>query len=86
MVLLLPSGDRLPIGSDHRRIVFSWDQPLTRAQARQLARRLRHITVLETQRGGEPRTGGSATPPRRGRPVPSSSEAPLHRLRRMLGI
>src|SRR5580693_3746625 len=46
MLLLLPSGDRLPIGSAHGRIVFSWDQPLTTAQARQLARRLRHITVL----------------------------------------
>jgi hypothetical protein len=46
MLLLLPSGDRLPIGSYHGRIVFSWDQPLTTAQARRLARRLRHITVL----------------------------------------
>src|ERR1700686_1223784 len=67
-------------------VLGSTDQPLTRAQARQLARRLRHITLWETQRGRELRSGGRATTPTRGRPVPGWHQASLRRLRRMLGI
>jgi hypothetical protein len=53
MAVIMPSGKELPIGSDHGRIIVFWDRPLTRGQGRQIARRLRFISALETRRAAE---------------------------------